>query len=133
MKVLFLILFGMLISFKSSGQEVDSVRIYYLDFQSLYFMRMDEDLIKTQVEPRTVLDTETIKIMMRRIGKIVKAKKRRLRSKNTMDVRLLVEIYSKGGLEESISFSNSGIGLINGKTFYYRRKKLELFIDEFYK
>ena len=115
---------------KAQAQRFDSVQVYAVSMKSMYRVKINKELIKNEVDPISVKEASTINAFDRVLLDTVKGKFLKKIKSNNLDVRLIVEYYSKGSINKIIGLTSYGTMFVNYTLYEYDKSKLK-YLDKY--
>jgi hypothetical protein len=112
------------------SQSFDSVHVYAVSMNSSYYVKMDKDLIKNEVEPIVLSDGKKINSVHEMLTNTVKRGIVKKLKNNQLDIRLSLEFFENGKIVQTIGVTPYNTMFINYTLYTYDKQKLK-YLDEY--
>jgi|GEM_PF-1492858 len=116
----------------SKAQQFDSTHIYAVSMKSSYYVRMDKDMIQSDAPPEVIRSAANASAIYKLIQDALRgAQISRLKTDNSLDLRLFFQFYRNGKIVKEVGFTPYKTMNIDRKLYSYEienLKKLDAYV-----
>ena len=115
---------------KCFAQIFDSVHIYALHINTSYYIKIDKDLIKNEVDPIVLTDQHQINAIYLVLRDTIKNGKAKKLENNHLDIRLSFEFFKRNKVIQVVGVTPYNTMFINYTLYVYDRQRLK-YLDRY--
>jgi hypothetical protein len=110
----------------AQAQHFDSTHIYAISMKGSYFLRVDRDMIRYNTSPDVIYSPTDATAIYELVQNTLKGSRiSRLKTDNSLDLRLFFQFYRNGKVVEEVGFTSYKTMNIGRKLCSYEIEKLK--------